>query len=236
MPGSKLTYRYKMALAIACDHDQARIEAALAAVDAHKTRKKDVFKLGRNATREQIAEFLHYDPATGKITWLKKVGRLKPGDEAGSIRRTHRMICVGRTGFYAHRIAWLLYYGEWPKQVVNHKNCNGLDNRIENLEDISHADNTRHAHRMGLIRLPERKTTVKLTPQQAIEIRASKLRKDDLARKYGVNRATVEDIIQRRTWKNAEYLAAGWTVLSNGCMRSPSDADTTGTKESSNAN
>lgn len=37
--------------------------------------------------------------------------------------------------FKAHRIAWLLCHGDFPKCELDHKNRNRLDNRIENLRE-----------------------------------------------------------------------------------------------------
>ncbi len=45
---------------------------------------------------------------------------------------------------YLHRLIYEEHYGEIPKgYFVHHKNGNKLDNRIENLEAISHAEHTR---------------------------------------------------------------------------------------------
>ena len=50
---------------------------------------------------------------------------------------------------YLHRLIYEEHYGEIPKNhFVHHKNENKLDNRIENLELISHAEHTR-LHSIG---------------------------------------------------------------------------------------
>lgn len=48
-----------------------------------------------------------------------------------------------------HRLVWLVFKGEIPKGYdINHKNEIKTDNRLENLECISHADNMRYGKRM----------------------------------------------------------------------------------------
>jgi hypothetical protein len=44
----------------------------------------------------------------------------------------------------AHRVIWLLKFGEWPSADIDHINGNRLDNRIENLRAVSRADNLRN--------------------------------------------------------------------------------------------
>lgn len=46
--------------------------------------------------------------------------------------------------FLGHRLAWVHYHGEWPEGEVDHINHRKSDNRIENLRDVSHAENQRN--------------------------------------------------------------------------------------------
>lgn len=52
-----------------------------------------------------------------------------------------------RVTIRVHRIVWLLHYGAWPAQVVDHINRDKTDYRIENLRDVSQVDNMRNTSR-----------------------------------------------------------------------------------------
>ena len=43
-----------------------------------------------------------------------------------------------------HRVAWLITHGEWPGGVIDHKNQKKLDNRLENLRDVTRQANTQN--------------------------------------------------------------------------------------------
>ena len=47
---------------------------------------------------------------------------------------------------YAHRLMWLLYYGEYPDGEIDHINRNGHDNRISNLRVVDKSGNQRNAN------------------------------------------------------------------------------------------
>lgn len=50
-------------------------------------------------------------------------------------------ISLNNTLFLAHRLAWFMHYGVWPKQQIDHKNRNKQDNSIFNLRDTSSSNN-----------------------------------------------------------------------------------------------
>jgi hypothetical protein len=93
-------------------------------------------------TFEEMSEMLAYDPDTGKIVWrVTPSRRIKAGEEAGVIKHTnqksanlYRYITLRGVSTPAARIAWLLYYGEWPTVSIKYKDDDSLNLRIDNLE------------------------------------------------------------------------------------------------------
>jgi len=43
--------------------------------------------------------------------------------------------------YLAHRIAWFIHTGKWPKNEIDHINGNRSDNRIANLRDVDRRTN-----------------------------------------------------------------------------------------------
>jgi len=100
-----------------------------------------------------LREYFNYSPLTGQVTWKKKrPGRAsKVGEEAGTVS-THRLGCSYRAltlfqkKLYAHRVAWLLTYGEIPEGLcIDHIDGDGLNNRLENLRVATLSDNQRNS-------------------------------------------------------------------------------------------
>lgn len=101
---------------------------------------------------EYIKSRYTYNPNTGKIIGPKNKPILKTDNHGyTSIRLKYNNKKYFLT---AHRVGWLLYYGQWPKKQIDHINGNRADNRITNLRDVSNRDNANNGriHRLG--RLP----------------------------------------------------------------------------------
>jgi len=95
---------------------------------------------------ETAAKFLHYNPDTGDLTWLHNKGsRVKAGDIAGTTSKGYVRVFINGKQYLAHRVCWLLYYGEWPSDDLDHINHKGTDNKINNLRSVSHADNMKNS-------------------------------------------------------------------------------------------
>ena len=100
-------------------------------------------------TYERVSELLHYDEETGKIYWKVRPSKnVHIGDEAGSLKRsgrnTYRYIQIDRKKYLAHRIAWLLYYENWPQNQIDHLDGNGLNNTPENMREATNQDNAKN--------------------------------------------------------------------------------------------
>ena len=91
-----------------------------------------------------IKKYLRYDAETGKIFWKTNRGASKAGNEAGWPDKRYCRIEINRKKYQAHRIAWLLTYGSWPVDQIDHINGNTKDNRLENLRDVSPIENLRN--------------------------------------------------------------------------------------------
>lgn len=98
---------------------------------------------------------LWYRPWTGSLLWRERTpdmfrgtwaqtpeaqankfnGKYR-GKKAGSVaRQDRRMITHQGEAFHADRIAWALFYGEWPKGELRHLDGDLDNNRIANLQD-----------------------------------------------------------------------------------------------------
>lgn len=87
-----------------------------------------------------LAALVNYDPVTGAITW--KVAKQSPGRNLGHVdSQGYRTIFWGRKWFLSHRLAWLISTGSLPKDQIDHKNLDRLDNRLANLRECSRAQN-----------------------------------------------------------------------------------------------
>ena len=102
---------------------------------------------------DTFSRLLTYRKTTGKFYWkkrgVKSFDSVYSGKEAGTIHvsstgRKSIKIKVKGKNYFAHRVAWLLVTGKWPEGVVDHKDHDSLNNKWNNLRDITQQDNMRN--------------------------------------------------------------------------------------------
>lgn len=131
--------------------------------------------------------------------------------------------CKGRT-FFVHKLVCEAFIGPRPDgMTINHKNGQKGDNRLENLEYVTHAENMRHALRVldviqptrargrknGSILKPEclargtEVATAKLTEMDVHQIRrmlASGMKQRDIAVKVGISQTQIWRVKVGLSW------------------------------------
>jgi len=88
-----------------------------------------------------------YDPVSGSLTPNKSWhmpptnGRGKPctANDPRDINGYLTVTICGKT-YYAHRVAWKMFHRREPNEL-DHVNGNKADMRIENLREVTHAEN-----------------------------------------------------------------------------------------------
>ena len=97
-------------------------------------------------TAEYVRSILDYNPETGVFTWKEGRRGVKKGAIAGHIHPSgYRFIMVDGRHYQAHRLAWLYYYNEWPKGLLDHKDRDPANNRISNLRECTRSENAHNS-------------------------------------------------------------------------------------------
>lgn len=94
-------------------------------------------------TQKRLKELLDYDPGTGIFTWrVGRGGKAKAVSFAGTVsNRGYLQIRIDAKRYYAHRLAWLYFHGEFPSNQLDHINRVRSDNRIANLRPATNSEN-----------------------------------------------------------------------------------------------
>lgn len=101
-------------------------------------------------TQDELKKFLSYDEKTGLFVWLVNKGTAKAGGLAGApASNGYTNICIDRKIYKAHRLAWLYVYGFNPSQTIDHINGVKNDNRLVNLREATHQENSQNHVLLG---------------------------------------------------------------------------------------
>ena len=105
-------------------------------------------KLLNNLTHEYLLTILDYNQNTGLFTFKINRGKKHTPFKTGTIAGTRRpdgylQLKINYKIYFLHRLAWFYIYKQWPLNEIDHINGIRDDNRIINLQDITHLDNMR---------------------------------------------------------------------------------------------
>lgn len=104
-----------------------------------------------NLTAADVLAVVSYCPDSGVFTWKWRAGdrrklqtwnsRFAGKPCAGVNDEGYLTIRINEKVYLAHRLAWLVSYGEVPAGMLDHINRNRLDNRVANLRVVTHFQN-----------------------------------------------------------------------------------------------
>lgn len=100
---------------------------------------------------------------------------------------------------FLHRIIWTAFNGPIPDGItINHRDGDKANNRLDNLELATHAEQLEHARAIGL------KSPAKISPDDVKDLRQKYASKQwsqkDLAQLFGISLSYVQKIVRRVIW------------------------------------
>lgn len=104
--------------------------------------------MGRG-NKYEISDIVLYSQESGNLFWRESRGRVRALDIAGTIfypkntKIKYIVVTINRKHYLAHRLSWFLFYGYWPDQI-DHIDGDGLNNKIENLRDVTNLENRKN--------------------------------------------------------------------------------------------
>ena len=108
--------------------------------------KRQDAKLPRKIDVDVVRSRFVYDESSHSCLRWSRNGRV-----AGSYSGQYFKVELDKVNLFIHRVIWVMTYGEIPDgYVINHKDCNTKNNKLENLELVLTVNNNRrkkmHVH------------------------------------------------------------------------------------------
>ena len=102
----------------------------------------------KKLTQAELRRVLHYNPLTGSFIWrISLNNRIRVSDIAGRVSQhrkysqVYRVIGIKGHKYAAHHLAFLYIKGHWPRDQIDHKDGNGLNNCWLNLRECTQSQN-----------------------------------------------------------------------------------------------
>ena len=94
-------------------------------------------------TQSKLKEIIEYDPLTGIIIYKKTLSnRIKVGEEVNGISdRGYKRCQIEGKRYQCHDLAWLYMTGEFPKNQIDHIDCNPENLKFINLRESTQMQN-----------------------------------------------------------------------------------------------
>lgn len=99
-------------------------------------------------SQQIVKDLFHYDKEDGNLVWRSNGYNNRPlkGKIAGRVSKSgRRQVKINNKLYYNHRVVWLYHYGYLPEGCIDHVDRNPLNNRLENLREVSTMCNVRNS-------------------------------------------------------------------------------------------
>ena len=129
----------------------------------------------------------------------------------------------GRQTVCVHRIVADAFIGKPGKDYeVNHIDYDRTNNRIENLEYVTHKENVAHSSIAGRYKKMSGETNIKavFTENDVLNIRldfSNGLKISEITKKYNSKYSTIFNIVKNKTWKYLSH--TGPETIGDECTR-----------------
>lgn len=97
-------------------------------------------------THFEVQALFIYNAETGKLFWHNPKGKQNSTTALGRYHPDGLLISIGnkpnQKTYRVARLIWFYVHGVWPAQIIDHINRNPFDNRLNNLREASHTQNS----------------------------------------------------------------------------------------------
>ena len=116
--------------------------------------------LTQDWVKREVINRLNYDPETGSLTWASRdckfFDKERVGKEVGYVfvkdgyinKTLHMEIKGKKVVVVVARLCWLVQTGDWPKHTIDHIDRDTLNNKWDNLRDVTQSVNNQNKSRV----------------------------------------------------------------------------------------